>query len=128
MQDQLRNHSIEYLSAGTFATLSGGAAADLWSVPVCYQVEKSMEAKFVIDCTFPAWTAAAFHVSEQTDALLVVLLKGSPNRRWVEVSGRILKSSGPVQRTLSRVCTARLSPKRLDLLDEQRGMRETLEW
>ncbi len=128
MQDKLRNRFIEYLAAGTFATLSGGTATDLWSIPVCYQLEQTAGAEFAIDCTFPAWTAAAFHVSERSEAMLLVLLEHSATRRWVEVRGCILKASSPALRSSSRVCTARLSPTRLDQLDEQRGVRETPEW
>ena len=125
MQDELRDRFFEYLASSKSATLSGSEGKP-WSVPVRYQVAQLTEAKFAIDCTFPSWTEAAFRVSEQTEAVLVVQLEAAEHARWVEIRGQITATT--VESNPARTITARLSPTRLDLLDEQRGVRETLEW
>jgi hypothetical protein len=118
-------------------SISGGDGT--WAMPVRYRADD-----LEVDCLVPGWSDIAYHVEQCPDVLLVVMsvFSSSPEESlcWLQFAGKaervvdprwddLLPQGTPQALAAELYRVIRVTPKRMDLLDESRGwgMRETLE-
>ncbi len=141
--DELRDRMAAYLAEHRVGVLSIACSAGPMATVAHYRSRG-----LVVDCLLPHWDEAAFHLSPGARAVLIVRDDSVSHLRWVRLTGtaRLLESPDPAERFPSALdigrdlrhirrhapdlyLVARISPQRLDLLDESRGWgwRETLD-
>ncbi|MBI2908262.1 MAG: hypothetical protein HYX92_11495 [Chloroflexi bacterium] len=131
MRAHLLAHAVGVLS------ISGGQGS--WATAVRYRV-----AGLELDCLVPRWADVAYHLEKNPSVMVVVLASALPNSRkplcWLEYRGTARPVRAPDWSGLlpnganeslagELYLVVRVSPKRLDLVDESRGWgaRETLD-
>ena len=135
MLDELRERMTAYLAQHRVCVLSTAGAEDAWATPVRYR-NHGLE----VDCLLPRWADVAYHLEQDGRVALVVQDTGAQGLRWL----RCLGAARPVEQPDWGLLPAetpttippddlylviRVTPERIDLLDESRGWgaRETLE-
>jgi hypothetical protein len=94
-----------------------------------------------VDCLIPRWADVAHHLTEVVEVLLIVQASPGAGLRWLQILGTAQPVETPdwihlLPRWASKIQpdslyqVVRVSPKRIDLIDEDLGwgVRETLEW
>ncbi len=143
MVDELRGRMAAYLSEHRVCVISTSGARDAWAMPVPYR-NRSLE----VDCLLPRWADAIYHLEQNSQVLLIIhdpplspLSGGSGGGlRWLQYRGtaqpiaspdwdRLLPEGASNVRPEERYAAMRVTPERIDLIDEGRGWgaRETLD-
>jgi len=135
MLDELRERMTAYLAQHRVCVLSTAGAEDAWATPVRYR-NHGLE----VDCLLPRWADVAYHL-EQDPRVMLVIPAPTSSLRWLQVLGTARPVENPNWMGLLPAETPttippddlylviRVTPERIDLLDESRGWgaRETLE-
>ena len=135
MQDILRERFAGYLAEHQVCVVSTAGPVGAWAMPVRYR-SQGLE----VDCLLPRWADVTYHLEQNPDVLLIIRDTQVDALRWLECRGtaRALAPADwagllPLETITARRETlytvARVSPKRMDLIDENTswGARETLE-
>jgi nitroimidazol reductase NimA-like FMN-containing flavoprotein (pyridoxamine 5'-phosphate oxidase superfamily) len=140
--DKLRERMAAYLTQHRVCVLSTAGSEDAWAMPVRYR-NHGLE----VDCLLPRWADVAYHLEQDPRVMLVILDTREtsevwpPALRWLQVRGTARPVEGPDWAGLlpedthtsvppdSLYLVVRVTPERIDLLDESRGwgVRETLD-
>ena len=94
-----------------------------------------------VDCLVPRWADIAYHLIQVSQVVLIIQGPSTAGLRWLQIQGTARPVEAPDWvRLLPRWVSAgqpdslylvvRVTPKRIDLVDEDRGwgVQETLEW
>ncbi len=135
MLDKLRDRMTAYLSEHRVCVLSTAGPEGARAMPVYYR-----SAGLEIDCLLPRWADVAYHLEQDPRVALVVQDDSVPPLRWLRCLGTAQPVAQPDWDALLPEGThtptpdelylvVRVTPRRIDLLDESRGWgaRETLE-
>ncbi len=133
MFDRLREEIVQYLARHAIGVLSmrGGDAA--YALPVRYHSQGLQ-----ITCLLPRWSDAAYYV-EQPVAVVLVVPDAEDGACWLHYTGEaVAVVEGDIGSVLQgepavfqpeRYRMAKLTPSRIDLIDQRQGWgwRQTLE-
>lgn len=136
VQQELRERMRTYLAEHRIAVAGTVGPGRAWAMPARYR-----PAGLELDVLLPRWADVAFHLEQDPQVLLVVLLSGGGEPlRWLEYQGTahpvnkpdwtgLLPDGVSPARAHWLYALVRVSPTRIDLLDEGKGwgVRETLE-
>lgn len=94
-----------------------------------------------VDCLVPRWADVAYHLAKDRRVVLIVQAPSSVGLRWLQIQGTVRPVETPdwtcfrhrmisIQYPDSLYLVVRMTPSRIDLVDEERGwgVQETLEW
>jgi hypothetical protein len=94
-----------------------------------------------VDCLIPRWADIAHDLAQATGVVFIVQASSAAGLRWLQIQGQARPVSAPNwSRLLPRWITTlqpdalylvvRLTPERIDLVDEDLGwgVQQTLEW
>ena len=141
MLDQLHARFAACLSERQVCILSTAASSGSWALPVRYRrVSDGDDRRLELDCLLPRWADATYNLEQDARVVLVILTACDPPLGWLQVRGtarplatpnwkRLLPEAAARDWPESRYCVLRVTPSRLDLIDESKGWgaRETLE-
>ena len=142
MFDVLRERMSAYLRQQGICIIATTDGERTSAFPVRYRTVCAAEAKHAleVDCLLPRWSEAVYHVERDPHVLLTILDTQAEALRWLEYRGSahildapewggLLPEAVPIPRPCQRYRVIRVTPSRLDLLDESRGWssRETLD-
>jgi len=126
---------VAYLSRHRACIVCSSGKAGASAVLVWYR-----NVKLEVDCLVPRWADVTYQIEENPRVLLIVPAGRSGGLRWLEYRGmarplvspdwrRLLSAGTSYARPENRYLAIRVTPERLDLVDESRGWgaRETLE-
>ena len=118
MLDELRTRVISYLSQNRVCVIATSGTFGAWAVSAKYE-NSGLE----LDCRLPRWSYALFHI-EREPRVMVIVQDANP-LRWMQYGGVAVATDA----TDDRYVNIRITPKRIDLIDESRGWgsRETLD-
>lgn len=119
MIDELRSRVISYLSQYRVCVIATSGLHGVWAVQALYD-----NLGFEIICRLPGWSDSVFHIEQDPHVMAIIQ---SPNPlRWLQVRGVACITDS----TDDRYAEIRISPERIDLIDENLGWgtRETLEF
>ena len=135
MLDELRDRIVDYLSEHQVCVVSTSGLTGTWAMPVRYRSQGSE-----VDCLLPRWADVTYHLEQRPDVLLIVRDTQVDDLRWLECRGtaqviaspdwsELLPEGTAVPRPEDRYVIVRVTPKRIDLVDESLGWgaRETLD-
>lgn len=133
MFDRLREEIVQYLTAHESGVLSMGSRDGAYALPVRYH-SRSLE----ITCLLPRWSDAAYYI-EQPIPILLIVPDTQGGTCWLhymgegiadtEASNPLLSKAGVHAYQPERYRVAKLTPRRIDLIDQRQGWgwRQTLE-
>lgn len=118
MLDELRNRVISYLSQNRVCVIATSGSLGAWAVSAQYD-NSGLE----LTCRVPRWSDALFHI-EQEPRVMAIIQDVNP-LRWMQYGGVAVIADT----TDDRYIKVRITPKRIDLIDEscEWGARETLD-
>lgn len=135
MLDQLRARIADYLSEHQVCVVSTSGLTGAWAIPARYR-SQGLE----VDCLLPRWADVTYHLEQRPDVLLIIRDTQVDDLRWLECRGAAQVITSPdwlgflpeetaVPHPDSRYVVIRVTPKRIDLVDESLGWgaRETLD-
>lgn len=147
MRSHLRNEEIKRIvtflthqQAGVISTIG---LPGVWAMPVwiCPQAGTSGGQILEVDCLVPRWADVAHHLAKECRGLLIVHASSTAGLRWLQILGTVRPLKIPdwtcflqrmisIQHPDSLYQVVRMTPHRIDLIDEERGwgVQETLEW
>lgn len=116
---------------------------DMWSMPVWYRLRSDVPGRrgLEVDCLVPRWADIAHPLTREASVVMIIQASSSAGLRWLQIQGlarpveapdwgRLLPRWAPAVQPDALYLVVRLTPKRIDLVDEDRGwgVQETLEW
>ncbi|HEY66309.1 MAG TPA: hypothetical protein G4O02_17295 [Caldilineae bacterium] len=136
MLDELRQRISRYLDGWQTAVLSACSWGRPWLIPVQYR-HRELE----IECLLPRWAELFSYLDRDPEVLLIVRsTDAAETSRWLEYRGRAAVRNAPdwtvwnlspeeQEQPQDRYVVLRITPRRIDLIDESRGwgFRETLD-
>lgn len=142
MLDELSDRIGTYLASRSVGIVSATGGVEEWAQPVRYRlVTPPGHASLMIACLLPRWSELVFRLEQDARVLLTVPDPGDAALRWLQCRGMAtllppsdwsacLPSVFSCARLADLYVEGRITPKRIDLVDEARGwgMRETLEF
>jgi hypothetical protein len=123
MQDRLRDQMSHYLAENRVATLSTAGPPGGNSALVPYRSDG-----LTLECWVPCWAEALYYLEQRPPVALVIALGDQgQGLRWLHYQGRAELIPAATTDYLYR--RVRVSPHRIDLVDERQGpgIRATLE-
>ncbi len=143
MLDELRERMAACLAQHQVGVLSTAGSGGAWVMPVRYRPLAGTCGShgLEVDCLLPRWADVAYHLEQDPRVMLVVQDTSAPALRWLQVRGTARPVEKPDWAGLlpeethatvppdSLYLVVRVTPERIDLLDESRGwgVRETLD-
>ncbi|UCC52863.1 MAG: hypothetical protein JSV68_02635, partial [Anaerolineaceae bacterium] len=116
----------------------GVCAMPVW---ICLHCGASGSQTLEVDCLVPRWADVAHHLATERRGLLIVQAPPTANLRWLQIQGTVRPLKIPdwscflhrmisISHPESLYLVVRMTPRRIDLVDEERGwgVQETLEW
>lgn len=142
MLDALRDRIAAYLAAHQVCVVSTQGAASASAVLVRYHLAQDTAGKqaLEVDCLLPRWADATYHLELNPQVLLIIADIQADSLRWLQVRGRArpipamdwaecLSEGTSDVRPEDRYLALRVTPQRIDLVDESQGwgINETLD-
>ncbi len=135
MLDKLRDRMAAYLSQHRVCVISAAGPDGARAIPARYR-----NAGLEVDCLLPRWADVAYYLEQDGRVALVVQDTGAQGLRWLRCLGAahlveqpdwdaLLPKGAHTPAPDELYLVVRVTPRRIDLLDESRGWgaRETLE-
>jgi hypothetical protein len=132
---ELRQRMSAHLASQSVAVLSTRGELGLWSMPVRYR-SRDLD----IECLVPRWADILYHMEQCEQVILVIQSEiavpdcwvqylGTARRMWLEAEPTLFDRFLKRQPMHGLYEVFRISPQRIDLVDETRGwgMRENLD-
>ncbi|HSF83166.1 MAG TPA: hypothetical protein VLA49_18150 [Anaerolineales bacterium] len=120
MLDELRDHIISYLSQNRVCVITTTGSQGAWATVARYD-NNGLE----LNCRLPRWSDTIYHLENDPRTIVIITNAKSVESSWLELRG-----TAHITEILDdRYVTVRITPNRIDLIDESRGWgsRETLE-
>ena len=121
MLDELRERITIYLNDHQVCVITTNGSQGAWAVAAQYK-PRSLD----LDCRVPRWSDALYHLEQDPRVLVLIHDPEANPMRWLQYRGlaQVDRSSAN-----ERYVVTRITPDRIDLLDESRGWgaRETLD-
>lgn len=118
--DELRDRILNHLCRNRVCVISTSGIAGAWAVAAHYSTEG-----LKLDCCVPRWSDVVYYLEQDPHVTAIVVDTESKHLRWLQYHGiaHITHSTG------DRDVAIRITPQRIDLIDESRGwgVRETLD-
>lgn len=142
MLDALRDRIAAYLAAHRVCVVSTQGPANMSAVLVRYHLAQDTAGTraLEVDCLLPRWTDATYHLELNPYVLLIIPDIQANGLRWLQVRGTArpipaadwaerLSEGTPDVRLEERYLALRVTPQRIDLVDESQGwgINETLD-
>jgi hypothetical protein len=142
MLDALRDRIAAYLAAHRVCVVSTLGAASASAVLARYHLTQDTAGKqaLEVDCLLPRWADATYHLELNPQVLLIILDIQPDGLRWLQVRGTArhipeadwaewLSEGTADVRLEDRYLAIRVTPQRIDLVDESQGwgINETLD-
>ena len=135
MLDKLRDQMATYLAEHQVCVISAAGPDGARAMPARYR-----NAGLEVDCLLPRWADVAYYLEQDSRIVLVVQDTGAQGLRWLRCLGAARQVEQPDWDALlpksmntptpdELYLVVRVTPRRIDLLDESRGWgaRETLD-
>jgi len=133
--DELRDRITEFISQHRISVISTSGLSGEWAIPAWHQ---PLGLEMV--CLLPRWSDALYHLEQDPRVMLIILDTQGDGLRWVQYRGnaRVVDASD-WEKTLPQgmpklhvdegYVVVRITPVRIDLIDESHGWgeRETLD-
>jgi hypothetical protein len=142
MLDELRDRIAAYFSTHWVCIVSTQGVASASAVPARYRLAPGTAGKpaLQVDCLLPRWADVTYHLERNPGLLLIIPDLQGDGLRWLQVQGTARpisvpdwaeqlfegKSNGQLEH---RYLAMRVTPQRIDLVDEGQGwgISETLD-
>lgn len=135
MLDKLRDRIAAYLAQHQICVISAAGPDGARAMPARYR-SRGLE----VDCLLPRWADVAYYLEQDGRVALVVQDTGAQGLRWLRCLGAahlvkqpdwdaLLPAGVNIPTPDELYLVVRVTPRRIDLLDESRGWgaRETLD-
>jgi hypothetical protein len=141
--DEQRKQFASFLTHQRTCIISTTGSPGVWAMPVryCLHAGPSNSRALEVDCLVPRWADVAHHLTQGCKVVLIVQASTGSGLRWLQIQGTVQSVQAPNwTRLLPRwfstsqadalYLVARMTPSRIDLVDEDLGwgVQETLEW
>lgn len=138
-----RRRIASFLAHQRTGILSTTGSPGVWAMPVWYRpdFDPSGDRNLEVDCIVPRWADVAHHLALDSRVVFIVQASSGAGLRWLQIQGTVRPVEAPDwSRLLPRwvsttqpdalYLVVRITPKRIDLIDEDLGwgVQETLEW
>ena len=142
MEDELRDCMVAFLLKHRICVLTTSGTGGAWAMPARYRplAEAVVSRHLEVECLLPRWADAIYHLEQCPQALLIIVEAQGIGLRWLQYQAtaqpvalpdwpRLLPRGVSQVRPEDRYSVVRLTPQRIDLIDESRGWgaRETLD-
>lgn len=134
MPNAQREEIAAFLAQQRTGVISTAGAPGVWAMPVWYRARPGNGASrsLEVDCLLPRWSDVAHHLAEEQRVILIVQAASRAGLRWLQIQGaacpleapdwaRLLPRWASCVRPDSLYLVVRVTPSRIDLIDEEVG-------
>lgn len=120
MLDELRDLITSYLSKNRLCVITTTGSQGAWATVARYD-NTGLE----LNCRLPRWSDAIYHLEQDPRTIVIITDTKSVESSWLEFRG----TAHIIEILDDRYVAVRITPDRIDLIDESRGWgaRETLD-
>lgn len=135
MQDELRNRIARYLASNRICIIATLNSGDARAMPAWYRLISATthQQTLQVDCLLPEWALPSYHITQNPRVTLIIPNLSADQLQWLQYQGTAQTMVGMEWNNGIRVddgyVIIRVTPIRIDLIDESRGwgVRETWE-
>lgn len=135
MQDELRDRIVRYISTNRTCVIATCDSANVFAIPArCRLVAVPNHPQTLqVDCLLPEWALLNYHLAQGPRVTLIFLHLSADRLSWLQYQGTVLTMVETGWDDRIRLDDGygviRVTPSRIDLIDENRGwgVRETWE-
>ncbi len=135
MLDELRDRIARYLLSNRICIITTSNSADALAMPAWYRLVtgSTHQQTLQVDCLLPKWTLLNYHIAKNPRVTLIFPDLSADRLRWLQYQGTAQAMAGTEWNDSvwldDGYLIIRVTPMRIDLIDESRGwgVRETWE-